>query len=324
MNCIDRKANKDLPTWNWLSGLTAASSLIALVGCAIAFNCKTVFFLDKDQFLYIYSTMAQVTAGLFGLTLTSYVFFADKFAKSAEYEENYEATISLLWQYYWDLILISIACGITILLCIIGLISLDNNVGLFYSYIINTSVLFCIISTLSILLFGILLLYPNKLIEEIYNMTKEAERNLQKKANASIVEEKSDANLSTFLGAYNRLEKLIVEFAEKLNNDQNISSQVRRNYRGANIERQQRPQILQSIDTLSRNEILNGRLCSELHELRKYRNGLVHGLDFDTPISVCNRIEEIYNALNQVFKVYKESGARTNDWNKAVQNIYVL
>ena len=141
---------KHLPAWNMLSWIIIVSLSVGLIGCIIISGHKSVFLMNESQLLYAFSTMAQVIAGMFGLTLTAYVFFADKFGKSAENEEDYEATVSLIRQYYWNLILIASVCALAIILSLLGIASLYNWIGGIYNFIIDMSVTCCVISTISI------------------------------------------------------------------------------------------------------------------------------------------------------------------------------
>ena len=58
--------------------------LICLLGVTVlniiwVFSVKPLFLLNENQLLYLFSSMAQIIGGVFGLTLTAYVFFVDKF-----------------------------------------------------------------------------------------------------------------------------------------------------------------------------------------------------------------------------------------------------
>ena len=72
------------------------------------------------------------------------------------------------------------------------------------------------------------------------------------------------------------------------------------------------------------NEIVNGSLLNEINELRMYRNGLVHGVDFDVAQDACDRISEIYDALRQAFEVFKNHGRNSEEWTAAIKKVYKL
>ena len=52
-----------------------------------------------------------------------------------------------------------------------------------------------------------------------------------------------------------------------------------------------------------------------------YRNGLVHGIDFTIPQSTCDRVKEIYNAINKVYEIYKSNPKGTDALNCAVEEV---
>ena len=246
--------------------------------------------------------MAQIVGGLFGLTLTAYIFFADKFKSSFQDDDTYyDATIALLNKYFNILITISITCGATILFCITGIITL-HNVNTIYSFFINESVFLFITSVVSILLLGIMLLDPKKLDKEILKLKRTAEKNYQSPASSS------PGDFKDFLKAYNLLEKLIIDFAHECSKQPN-------NYYNF------RPQIIQSIKILVYNEILNLNLQDEINQLRMFRNALVHGVDFNVSNEVCNRAKQIYDVLNEAYNIYRDRDVESEKWISSLNKI---
>ena len=56
----------------------------AVLSIIASFLCHPKFLLNENQLLYLFSSMAQIIGSVFGLTLTAYVFFVDKFRESAK------------------------------------------------------------------------------------------------------------------------------------------------------------------------------------------------------------------------------------------------
>lgn len=236
--------------------------------------------------------MAQVIASAFGLTLTAFVFFADKFKESAKGDPTYyDATIFLLNRFYFMLIIIAATSGVTILLCITGIIAL-HNWGAPYPFVINESVLLFIISTVAVLIFGVMLLDPGKLDKEISKMKAEAEDFYQ----TSDTKGSEMGDFQDFLKTYNSLEKTILDFAQQFIQDPSYESSNTRKFK---------PQIIQSLKVLLAREIINAPLFEELNKLRLYRNALVHGDDFTVPLTVCKRISRIESALSRALEVFR-------------------
>lgn len=284
--------------WSF-GGLTALS--IILSACD-----NVLFILNENQLLYLFSAMAQVIGGIFGLTLTAYVFFVDKFKESTKDDDTlYDATTTLLDRYFHNLILLAIICGLIILLCIIGIIDLHNWM-LVYSFVINEGVFLFLLGIVAILIFGIMLLDSGKLDKEIKKLKEGAEKYYQTTLSSK------PGDFRDFLKTYNLLSDLIIEFAGECIKEQ---KNYRYNYK---------PQIIQALNVLNLCEIINGALKNEIHELRMYRNGLVHGVDFNVTQDVCDRIWDIYASLEHAFKVYKIDGINSNEWKKAIKKIYSL
>ena len=282
-------------------------SLIVATLISLLFTCFyiTIFELNENQLLYLFSTMAQVTGGLFGLTLTAYIFFVDKFKESTRGDDVlYDATMSILDRYFCNLSWIGIMCGIVILLCVFGIIDMHNWL-IIYPFVINQGVILFIVLTISILAFGIALLEPNKLDKEVKRLKNDAEKHYK-----SGVSETGD--FREFLKSYNLLEHLIINFAEAC-----LSEKKRFLY-------DYKPQIIQSLKVLTKCDIIDYILINEIHELRMYRNALVHGIDFSIAQEVCNRIQKIYETLNEAFEIYQEKGRDSEEWKNAKQKIYEL
>lgn len=91
---------------NGFSKILVVSVVVATILNAIFFASETtIFLLNENQLLYLFSAMAQVIGGVFGLTLTAYVFFVDKFKESTDGDDTlYDAATSILSRYFRTLI----------------------------------------------------------------------------------------------------------------------------------------------------------------------------------------------------------------------------
>ena len=302
---MDKKSNKlnNRKINNVLLVVLSSLTLVNIIMCILPYS---LFYLNENQLLYLFSTMAQVIGGIFGLTLTAFVFFVEKFKEYARIDDTYyEATNSLLNRYFHMLIIIAVICGGTLLFCISGIIALHNLESVF-PFIINESVFLFAIGIAAILIFGIVLLDPDKLDKETTKMKKGAEEYY--KTNS----DDDTGSFDDFLKTYNLLEQLIISFAKLLVTNDN---QYFKGYR---------PQIIQSLKVLSINEIVNSKLSAEINELRIYRNGLVHGTDFNVSKSVCNRLVQIYKAINKVFDIFQNDNRGSQEWNDAMRELYSL
>ena len=70
---------------------------LTIASVVIAKYQIVMFDVDQTQMSTLFTTTAQIVGGLYGLTLTAYVFFVDKFRDSTKDDETlYDATNSVL------------------------------------------------------------------------------------------------------------------------------------------------------------------------------------------------------------------------------------
>jgi len=272
---------------------------------------KPIFILNENQLLYFLSTLPQVIAGMFGLTLTAFVFFIDKFKETAKSDETYyEAMNSLTSKYYTGLILIAIICGFSLTTSSFGIVSFQSlNSQKWFSFLVNQTSIFFLIAMTSILSFGVMLLDPEKLDKETHKLKKKADKFYKNKIDV----EHDEGNLEDFLTNYNSLESLITTFASDIDKkyfDITISSQ-------GNVNRNLiKPQIITALRMLFKGEIITPKLMEEFNEIRKYRNGLVHGTDFMVSKSISDRIKEKHDQLQIVYDLYNSDERHEKDRNE--------
>lgn len=275
---------------------------------------EPLFFLNENQLLYLFSAMAQVIGALFGLTLTAYIFFVERFKESTKRDSTlYDAASALMDQCFYRLTLISIISGSTIFLCITSIIAL-NNWFIIYPFLINESTFLFLIGTLAILIFGIQVFDPKKLDREFEQIRKDSESYYGT----------AQGDFAEFLQSYNLMESLIKQFAQECLSQYNITTDIYK-YNQKVLNSNYRPQIIQSLNVLLSNEIINTSVLDEINRLRRYRNSIVHSSEkIEVAESACNRISRIYNVLKDAFTIYKEHGKSSAEWKNAVQKIYNL
>jgi len=303
MKTLYRKIWETYQKYRWGINLIVIIALIFGVPVSLS---SSWFSLYENQSLYLFSTMAQVVAGLFGLTLTAYVFFADKLRAFSQKEDDYyEAVDTLLSQYFRNLIIVAVVCWTSFFFSVFAIIMLSQPSAIYNYFVKQSTVLFFASITL-ILAFGVAMLDPKKLAKETTRQKLEAERRY------TLTEPKTQADLGEFLRTYNQLEQLIIDFAgELVRNDQ-------RNVTGF------RPRILESMAVLGMHEIIYTELRSNIDELRRYRNGLVHGTDLTVSVPILNRLTEIYQDLETIHTMFMENDnliPYSSEWDEAVRKL---
>lgn len=221
----------------------------------------------------------QIVGGVFALTLTAYIFFAEKLRQIGEDNADYyDATLELRKKYFKDLIFIAALVGLSILLCIIGISTITKYQKLL-TFIVNLSSLLFIVCIGSILYFGIILLDPHKIDNEVRNLGKSVENNYP------VNEKDESATMEQFLSAYNSLEKTIMEISENLYGLYLSKDNQFGRYK---------PQIIQALNILLRFEIIDNKTFSKINEIRMYRNSIVHSVEnFEISKTICLEIKNI-------------------------------
>ena len=285
-----------------------AFAALTTIWNAIFSNKYTIFVLNEGQLLYLFSTMAQVIGGMFGLTLTAYVFASDKINETGENdEEYYDVAHDILKKNMQNLIVIAIISGIAIALSVLGIIALHNWTNP-YAFIIDESITMFLLAVGSVLVFGVMQLNPNQFDKEFIKQKYSIENTY-----GGISQNEDQGTLSDFLQPYKVLERLLIDFAGDL--EEKPDQGNHRNGGKSQIN------TIQAISILAQNEILYPKSLNEIHSFRKYRNALVHNPQTPTsvPKQLCIRVQSVYEALNTVYYAWKNQGRDSKEFAQAVE-----
>lgn len=284
--------------------IIAVSIVASVINYFVVRNTEISSLVGIQQQFYLFSTMAQVIGGLFGLTLTAYVFFVNSFKTSiGKNDSYYEASAFLLKKYFNTMITVTIISICSVIFCIAG-IYLVNGLKVIERFIIHEAIILTIVGVISIAILGIMFLDPKKLDKE----TKRLKQSVEKYYEVGAGDTKAD--LREFLKTYNLLEKVIIDLANCLVENNN---QFYKDYQ---------PRIIQAMKVLNLNEIMNRALSREIDELRVYRNSLVHGTDFLVSERILSRLIKIYNAIDNVYEMRNNRG--TEEWNNSIKELYSI
>lgn len=283
-------------------------TILSIASAILAIFYKPIINLNENQILYIFSTAAQVIAGLYGLTLAGYVFLESKLNDRAKEDKTlYDPVEALKNKYYFMIIAIGMLCILSILLSLLDIATYDFLIKSprLYSYMLNQTIVFIVSEIILIVLFSWSAINPNNITQISDRLKGITKRHLLKEEDS----DKTKGNFTEFLKNYNMLEELIISYASELimNGDWKYGKEYM-------------PRIIKSLEILNSHEIINGRLRNEINELRKYRNFTVHGTDFSVDSSILDRTKEIYDALNKIYTVRNNEEERT----KAIVNLYKI
>lgn len=247
--------------------------------------------LNESQILYLFSTGAQVIAGLFGITLAGHIFFNDRLAKEVyDNESLYDVVEELKKGYYRLIKKMGVVCIFSIVFCLsnIALNSFLQKYPEIHMYLLNQAILLTLIEIVYIVIFVIEVADPNKILK-LSNIRK---AEIEKKGETA-------GDLAEFLKYYNMLENLIISTADNL-------IKTRHQYRSVNqiSYKEYKPQILQSLYILNSKELLNKELISKLDEIRKYRNYTMHSEEPSVTNSRCRDIKQLYDRIQNQINQY--------------------
>lgn len=260
-----------LHRYPYLVGLLVFGILTGIVQVLVILDC---FFplieYAPDAVSSVMSTCSEVLAGLYGITLTGYIFFADRFKDTSQEDESlYDAVQALLLRYNHLAGFISLMC----LICTVmaeGIVLYGENTLLpagVHRFWINETLLLSFGTFNLILYFVISVLDPHK-VERISN---------QKRAKLS--EDTTSGDLTEFMAVWGEIEDNLLALREDL------ISQMRF-IPGAHAKG--KPQLVQTLEILRNYGRINITLWRKLDKLRQYHNLSLHDVNMAVSQEMCD------------------------------------
>ena len=251
--------------------LSGASSLWALNA--------SIFSLNENQVLYLFSTTAQVLAAIYGLTLTGFVFFRNELSREESEDETLsEAVESLKARYFTLLVFITLLVLLTFALSNLAISSESGARPLLNVLLINSGQSIFATSVLAIAYFIFDVISPRRI--------EVASKALQDKVDPTHGAP-TKGSLEDFLRNYNQIEMLLSDYgySSNITNSPYSSKPLRRtsNARLAEI--------------LARNERITKVLYLRLRDLITLRNSIIHGAE---PVVSDEFVVESSNVLNEL------------------------
>lgn len=246
--------------------------------------------LNENQILYTYSTSAQVIAGLYGLTLTGYIFYNDKLSKLFQEDESlYDVVERLKTQNYIHIVFLGVGCLLSIGLSLFVLNTQEflNSSG--FSFLLNETMIIVVTEIILIIIFSCSMANPNSIEKANKQLLEESD---YKKADSE------KGSLEDFLTNYNAIEKNIFKLGEKFYYHTAL-------YQDYYQKNKNRPGILSYLKLLLSQEVLDQELFYNINELRKYRNSTVHS---DYPNVSAEAVKNAILVNEKLIKKIKKHG----------------
>lgn len=273
---------KQLPRYPYFIGLIVLAGISVLAQIFVILDCLfPLMTYELDAVSSVMSTCSEVVAGLYGITLTGYIFFADRFQDTSRDDESlYDAVQALLLRYNHLAGFISLIC----LLCIVsgeGIVLYGSNTLLpqwLFRFWINETLLVFFWTFNFIIYFVISVLDPQK-VSRISS---------QKKAKLS--EDKNTGDTECFLADWQSIEESLYLLREKL-----ISS-VRFLPSGNS---RNKPEIIRVLDLLRNYGRISNGLWQRLNKLRLYYNLTIHDPTATVSAEMCDLAKEVLEELQK-------------------------
>lgn len=228
---------------------------------------------ETESVSTVMSTCAEVLAGLYGITLTGYIFFSDRFQHTSKEDEHlYDAVQALLLRYNHMAGVISLLC----LVCIVlgeGVVLYGSNTllpGSLYRFWVNETLLLYFLTFDFVLYFVISVLDPHK-VSRISS---------QKKAKLS--EDTATGDPERFMEDWQAIEELLQALRQKLIKDVRLVPSAGKS----------KPQIVHTLEILRNYNRISGSLWRKLDRLRQYHNMAVYDSGMTVSQEMCDLAAE--------------------------------
>ena len=274
------KIRQTMHRYPYLIGLVAVVILAGILQVCVILDCVfPLIVYEIDAVSSVMATCSEVLAGLYGITLTGYIFFADRFQNTSREDESlYDAVQALLIRYNHMAGFISLMC----LVCITfaeGLVLYGSNTLLpegLHRFWVNETLLLCFCTFDLILYFVISVLDPHK-INRISNQKK-----------AKISEDPAPGDPEEFMAVWAEIEDILYSLHEDLN------SKVLHT-RGAG----NKPQFVRMLEILRNYNRISWNLWRKLDRLRQYHNLSLHDLNMAVSQEMCDLAKDALAELGR-------------------------
>ena len=275
------QAPKRLHSYPYWIGLLCMGGISAVVQVLAALDCFfPLIAYETDAVSTVMSTCAEVLAGLYGITLTGYIFFADRFQNTSREDESlYDAVQALLLRYNHIAGFISLMC----LACIVlgeGIVLYGTNTLLpdgLYRFWVNETLLLYFLTFDFVLYFVISVLDPHK-VSRISS---------QKKAKLS--EDTAPGDPEQFMADWAAIEETLQALYEKLVRDVRLLPGAGKN----------KPRIVHTLELLRNYGRISAGLWRRLDKLRQYHNLTLHDPNMTVSREMCGMARELRAELEQ-------------------------
>lgn len=259
--------------------LVAAFALMSAASTAIAVSGHGIF-LNENQVLYLFSTSAQVLAGIYGLTLTGFLFFRNELLREEQEDETLaEAIDDLKSRYYQILVSITSLVFVALLLANLAITYEASDSRNVTAAIICTAQSAFIVSLSAIVYFVFEVVSPERI--------EFASKRLQESIDPASGRERR-GSLEEFLRHYNQIETLLYRYGQEY---------IERSVSPYPYKSNRRVSNTKLAEILYRGERIRHDLYQRIRELVTLRNSIIHGAE---PVVSMTAVDMAQNVARQL------------------------
>lgn len=295
------KDNKLEFTFRFFCSHTYPLLLMILAVTAIwilaAFQSPFIF-LNENQYLYIFSTQAQVLGAVYGLSLTGYVFLRNNQDRLIEKDDSlYEVITKIQIKDYALLLLITIMSVLTVFTDVLSLMTYNHlNNGIRIS-VKNAASVFFVITMLLISYFILRALRSGQVAKVSKEIVKDlGDRNEYEISITSVpkksVDQDIESNNEFYL--YGKFMRIFVEIEEKLRNKYNSIIDDTSSRRIKSLP------LTLIVNELIKVGLLKEPLATNLRRIIQYRNALVHTNNETPSAAMLDVLESLKESLDLI------------------------
>ncbi|WP_323596234.1 hypothetical protein [Aliarcobacter butzleri] len=243
-----------------------------------------MFKLNENQIFYLYSTSSQVLAGIYGLTLTGFIFLRNELSREEIEDDTLSQVIQKLKKRYFVLLLYITFLSIFSLFMSNIVISLEKGTPkLLNTILMNVTQSSFIISLITISYFIFDITSPDKIKKESEIIQKDVD---------PISEKDEEGNLESFLRNFNQLESIIQKYGQFYQSEINSNSINRRRISNVRL-----------IEFILKAEKIDYDLFYEIKNLISLRNSIVHGAQPKVSKRIVDESERVLKKLSEKLAV---------------------
>lgn len=277
---MEHTGSKKLRRYPYFLGLLSVGIIAVVAQIALILDCFIpVIVYEADAVSSVMSTCSEVIAGMYGITLTGYIFFADRFQNTSKDDESlYDAVQALLLRYNHMAGIISLM-SLVCIVCGEGIVLYGSNTILplwLYRFVVNETLLLFFLTFDFILYFVISVLDPQKVSR------------ISKQKKAKISKDQTAGDTQSFMADWLGIEQELFGLREALISTMHFIPGARN-----------KPEIVNTLEILRNYGRIGHGLWRNLDKLRQYHNLVLHDPSMVVSQEMCDLAKAVRTELER-------------------------